>query len=125
MAACFEYYATLAEQLDKRQNETVELGEDAYSTTLRREPLGAVGQSKCTIQHYQAYTIHVCMHNTAASAAFSQAAVDITCLAYWLHFESLSIVEVSYVWCSPNHALELSAAHGHSKHVLRGADRHT
>ena len=42
VAACFEYYAGLAEKLDERQDQELDLGEDGFTATLRREPLGAV-----------------------------------------------------------------------------------
>lgn len=42
MAGCFEYYAGLAEALDGRQGEAVDLGSDDFSCRLRREPLGVV-----------------------------------------------------------------------------------
>ncbi|KAL4425584.1 hypothetical protein ABPG75_009600 [Micractinium tetrahymenae] len=42
VAGCFEYYAGLAEQLDGRQGEAVDLGTDDFSCRLRREPLGVV-----------------------------------------------------------------------------------
>ena len=43
MATCFEYYADLAEKLDARQYEPVDLGMDGFECALRREPLGVVG----------------------------------------------------------------------------------
>lgn len=42
VAGCFEYYAGLAEALDGRQGEAVDLGSDDFSCQLRREPLGVV-----------------------------------------------------------------------------------
>ncbi len=42
VAACFEYYAGLAEKLDGRQWQPVELGEESFKSEIRREPLGAV-----------------------------------------------------------------------------------
>lgn len=42
MAACFNYYATLAEKLDERQDQKVDVGEDDYLSSVRREPLGVV-----------------------------------------------------------------------------------
>ena len=42
VAATFEYYADLAEQLDKRQNERLDVGEEDFTTTIRREPMGVV-----------------------------------------------------------------------------------
>ena len=41
--ACFDYYAELAEQLDDRQGEVVELDADNLSGKTRYEPLGPVG----------------------------------------------------------------------------------
>ncbi|KAI7837126.1 hypothetical protein COHA_009045 [Chlorella ohadii] len=42
VAGCFDYYAGLAEQLDGRQYEGVDLGSDDFRCALRREPLGVV-----------------------------------------------------------------------------------
>jgi hypothetical protein len=42
VAGCFEYYAGLAEALDGRQGEGVDLGSDDFACRLRREPLGVV-----------------------------------------------------------------------------------
>ncbi|PRW59376.1 betaine aldehyde dehydrogenase isoform A [Chlorella sorokiniana] len=42
VAGCFEYYGGLAEQLDGRQYEAVDLGSDDFNCRLRREPLGVV-----------------------------------------------------------------------------------
>lgn len=42
VASCFAYYADLAEKLDKRQWEPVELGEEGFRSAIRREPLGVV-----------------------------------------------------------------------------------
>jgi hypothetical protein len=43
VAGCFDYYAGLAEQLDGRQYEAVDVGSDDFKCALRREPLGVVG----------------------------------------------------------------------------------
>lgn len=43
VAATFEYYAQLAERLDSRQNEALDIGEEDFNTKIRREPLGVVG----------------------------------------------------------------------------------
>jgi len=42
VAACFDYYADLAEKLDGRQWQPVDLGEEGFKSEIRREPLGAV-----------------------------------------------------------------------------------
>ncbi|KAG5181252.1 betaine aldehyde dehydrogenase [Tribonema minus] len=42
VAACFEYYAGLAEALDKRQWAKVDVGDDGYLARLRKEPIGVV-----------------------------------------------------------------------------------
>jgi len=42
VASCFEYYAGLAEELDRRQWAPVEVGEDGFRSEVLREPLGAV-----------------------------------------------------------------------------------
>ena len=42
VASCFSYYADLAEKLDGRQWQPVELGEDGFKSAIRREPLGVV-----------------------------------------------------------------------------------
>lgn len=42
MASCFAYYAELAEKLDGRQWQPVELGDDDFKCCVRREALGAV-----------------------------------------------------------------------------------
>lgn len=42
VAGAFDYYAGLAEDLDKRQNSPLEVGMDDFSVTIRREPLGVV-----------------------------------------------------------------------------------
>jgi hypothetical protein len=42
VASCFLYYADLAEKLDGRQWEPVDLGEDGFKSAIRREPLGVV-----------------------------------------------------------------------------------
>ena len=42
VAGCFEYYAGLAEALDARQGEGVDLGTPDFTCSLRREPLGVV-----------------------------------------------------------------------------------
>lgn len=43
VAGCYEYYADLAEKLDARQNEPIEVPMEEFKTCLRREPLGVVG----------------------------------------------------------------------------------
>lgn len=43
-AACFSYYADLAEQLDARQGTPVELPDDDFISELRFQPVGVVGQ---------------------------------------------------------------------------------
>ena len=47
VASCFSYYAGLAEKLDGRQWQPVELGEDGFKSTIRREPLGVVVRGRC------------------------------------------------------------------------------
>lgn len=49
VASCFSYYAGLAEKLDARQWEPVELGEDAFRSAIRREPLGVVVRGCCGV----------------------------------------------------------------------------
>ena len=62
MAACFEYYADLAEKLDGRQWQPVELGEEGFKSEIRREPLGAV--SACSLGTVQSH-VHCCVaHET-------------------------------------------------------------
>jgi len=39
-ASCFDYYADMAEKLDRRQGETVEMPDPDFRTALRREPVG-------------------------------------------------------------------------------------
>ena len=43
VAGCFEYYAELAEKLDKRQGEVLQLPMAEFKGAIRREPLGVVG----------------------------------------------------------------------------------
>lgn len=43
MASCFEYYAELAEKLDKRQGQALQLPMEEFKGAIRREPLGVVG----------------------------------------------------------------------------------
>ena len=43
VAGCYEYYADLAEKLDSRQDEPIEVPMEEFKTCLRREPLGVVG----------------------------------------------------------------------------------
>lgn len=43
VAGCFNYYATLAEELDHHPEETVPLSELRFSSRVVREPLGVVG----------------------------------------------------------------------------------
>jgi betaine-aldehyde dehydrogenase len=43
VAGCFNYYATLAEELDHHPEETVPLSEPRFSSRVVREPLGVVG----------------------------------------------------------------------------------
>ncbi|APZ42097.1 aldehyde dehydrogenase family protein [Acidihalobacter ferrooxydans] len=43
-ADCFEYYAELAEELDGRQGEAVDVGTADFRSTVRYEPVGVVGQ---------------------------------------------------------------------------------
>ncbi|HWK72876.1 MAG TPA: aldehyde dehydrogenase family protein [Povalibacter sp.] len=42
-AATYEYYATLAEQLDQRQNARVTLAAEGFASTTRLDPAGVVG----------------------------------------------------------------------------------
>ncbi|GFH19336.1 aldedh domain-containing protein [Haematococcus lacustris] len=42
VAGCFDYYAGLAEQLDKRQGTAIDVGSDDFQVKVRREPLGVV-----------------------------------------------------------------------------------
>ncbi|KAK9826672.1 hypothetical protein WJX74_009150 [Apatococcus lobatus] len=41
-AGCFEYYADLAERLDKKQWSPVDVGTEDFKTEIRQEPLGVV-----------------------------------------------------------------------------------
>lgn len=41
-AGCFEYYADLAEKLDKNQWSHVDVGTEDFKTEIRQEPLGVV-----------------------------------------------------------------------------------
>lgn len=43
VASCFEYYADLAEKLDKRQGQALQLPMEEFKGAIRREPLGVVG----------------------------------------------------------------------------------
>ncbi|KAL3160878.1 hypothetical protein ABBQ38_009271 [Trebouxia sp. C0009 RCD-2024] len=43
VASCFEYYAELAEKLDKRQGQALQLPMEEFKGAIRREPLGVVG----------------------------------------------------------------------------------
>ncbi len=43
-AGCFAYYADLAEDLDGRQDEPVELPDVRFTSQVRREPVGVAGQ---------------------------------------------------------------------------------
>ena len=43
MAGCFEYYADLAEKLDQRQGQALQLPMEEFKGAIRREPLGVVG----------------------------------------------------------------------------------
>ena len=43
VAGCFNYYATVAEELDHHPEETIPLGEPRFSSRVVREPLGVVG----------------------------------------------------------------------------------
>ena len=43
VAGCFEYYADLAEKLDKRQGQALQLPMEEFKGAIRREPLGVVG----------------------------------------------------------------------------------
>jgi hypothetical protein len=47
VASCFSYYADLAEKLDGRQWQPVDLGEDDFKSAIRREPLGVVVRGRC------------------------------------------------------------------------------
>jgi acyl-CoA reductase-like NAD-dependent aldehyde dehydrogenase len=40
VAACFDYYAGLAQNLDDRQWQPLDVGDEDFKTELRREPLG-------------------------------------------------------------------------------------
>ncbi len=42
-AYCFDYYATLAEELDGRQGELIALADDRFRCALHHEPIGVVG----------------------------------------------------------------------------------
>lgn len=42
VASCFEYYADLAEKLDKRQGESLQLPMAEFKGAIRREPMGVV-----------------------------------------------------------------------------------
>ncbi|MFG0381381.1 aldehyde dehydrogenase family protein [Pseudomonas sp. zbq_18] len=41
---CFRYYAELARELDKRQDEPLELPDERFSCRIRHEPVGVAGQ---------------------------------------------------------------------------------
>ncbi len=43
MAACFEYYADLAEKLDERQWAPIDVPMADFKSAVRREPLGVIG----------------------------------------------------------------------------------
>lgn len=43
VAGCFEYYADLADKLDKRQGQPLQLPMEEFKGAIRREPLGVVG----------------------------------------------------------------------------------
>ena len=43
MAGCFEYYADLADKLDKRQGQALQLPMEEFKGAIRRESLGVVG----------------------------------------------------------------------------------
>ena len=43
VASCFEYYADLAEKLDKRQGQALELPMEEFKGAIQRESLGVVG----------------------------------------------------------------------------------
>ncbi|AOV16533.1 aldehyde dehydrogenase [Acidihalobacter aeolianus] len=43
VAGCFDYYADLAEELDERQNEPLELGADGFRGSVCYEPVGVAG----------------------------------------------------------------------------------
>ena len=43
-AGCFDYYAELAEELDGRQGEGLDLGVEGFRSTVRYEPVGVAGQ---------------------------------------------------------------------------------
>ena len=47
VASCFEYYADLAEKLDKRQGETLQLPMEEFKGAIRREPMGEVMSMSC------------------------------------------------------------------------------
>ena len=42
MASCFEFYAELAEKLDERQGEALQLPMEEFKGAIRREPMGVV-----------------------------------------------------------------------------------
>lgn len=42
VAGCFEFYADLAEKLDKRQGEALALPMEEFKGAIRREPMGVV-----------------------------------------------------------------------------------
>ena len=43
VAGCFEYYADLAEGLDKKQKAPVSLPMDTFKSYVLKEPIGVVG----------------------------------------------------------------------------------
>eukprot|EP00271_Cylindrocystis_brebissonii_P021793 TRINITY_DN7_c0_g1_i1.p1 TRINITY_DN7_c0_g1~~TRINITY_DN7_c0_g1_i1.p1 ORF type:complete len:504 (-),score=113.26 TRINITY_DN7_c0_g1_i1:577-2088(-) len=43
VAGCFEYYAGLAEELDKQQNTPLALPMEQFKSVIRKEPIGVVG----------------------------------------------------------------------------------
>eukprot|EP01100_Stratorugosa_tubuloviscum_P012649 TRINITY_DN606_c0_g1_i1.p1 TRINITY_DN606_c0_g1~~TRINITY_DN606_c0_g1_i1.p1 ORF type:complete len:738 (-),score=319.19 TRINITY_DN606_c0_g1_i1:21-2234(-) len=42
-AACFEYYAKIAEQLDEKQTEIINIPSDKFCCVIRKEPIGVAG----------------------------------------------------------------------------------
>lgn len=42
-ANCFDYYAKQAEELDKKQDQVVKIGDENYSSRVRYEPVGVAG----------------------------------------------------------------------------------
>lgn len=62
VAGCFDYYADLAERLDARQYEHVELPDDSFDTKIIRQPLGVI--ALITPWNYPLLMAAVCVFST-------------------------------------------------------------